>query len=632
MLRGAVVTPSRTLSAFAGVTSFLATLQVLCLGSGALGIRCAQPLAIIFITVAALLSILFAARFWPSSCSDAHFRNLAQPAVRAGGGHLRTVVAALTIVSLAWTASLWTRLWMLARLRPPYDWDGLYYHLPAISGWAARGHVSWLAGSVDVPFVNFPMGVEATTFIMHRALGTSRLVTACNLWYWPLAFLALVVLASALGARRGWQYLAGAWLAAAPVFICQSVTCYTDPGFAATVMAALAATVILVLGGEIAARWRLALWGMSVGLLAGAKGTGAPFAVMFAVTALIAVIAVHGWHSWRRWALRMLAAACIVIAVGGYWYVRNALATGNPIHPIELRFGDKVIFPGYDYVAFSEANLPAWLAAYPAPFRMFVSWLQLDAPISGYAPVGGLGYLWIACVPAVLLLAVILLRRRSDPRAIPFAILAGCSLALLFIQTSAWWSRFTVWLLALGLPSAVILLQMGFEGARRGWQRAAIVLVAVAAASTVVWESNRTLEIEQRTGRVPGSGSPHYLSTAQAFFPGLEETAGIDAFMAAPSVARSPWGRLGTLYAGVLAMPLGARVIAILPADPHEADIRRLHDAGITWVVWDEVGAGRVPDPLSRDADEEIVYHPAPDANFHFLHLRAGEHQELGER
>ena len=83
--------------------------------------------------------------------------------------------------------------------------------------------------------------------------------------------------------------------------------------------------------------------------------------------------------------------------------MRNTIHTGNPTYPVGLRLGSFVLSEGYDPVAMNELSLPERLRRVPSLLRAPAAWLQQDAPIQGAAPVGGLGYLWIAFgVPAIL--------------------------------------------------------------------------------------------------------------------------------------------------------------------------------------------------------------------------------------
>lgn len=607
--------------AFAGVTAFFALLQVFGLWSGAAGLAYRGIFAVAMTVLAAGLAVLFSRQF--NTAPDTAPKTAPDPAPVAAGWILWPV-RVVAAVALAWLALVWARLWLLAWRRPPFDWDGLYYHIPAIHEWVLAGRVCWLETPPDIPFVNYPMGVEATTFFLHALHGSSALLNACNLWYWPLAFLALVVLARRLGARDGWAWLAGALLAASPVVVSQSVTSYTDVAAAATMLGALAASLLLVfpLGGR--RLWRALLWGASVGLMAGAKGSGLPAAVILVVgTCAAGLILQRG--QWRTWWSPLVAGAGVAVAVGGYWYLRSLLQAGNPVYPIQVAIGYKVIFPGYDHVAFSAANLPQWLAAYPAWLRLPVAWLQFDAPIRGAAPVGGLGYLWLAGgVPAILVLGLLLFRRRTGDAAFgPFFCLAGLALVLLGTQTASWWSRFTVWLIGLGLPSLVVTLQRAQAAGRSLAVRLLPVIVAAAAVGVGIWESGRTLWLEEQDGRsVDANSQIVYPTSMQRIVVGLDELPGLDRFLAEPVVGRTPWGRVGTLLGGVLAQPLGAREIVVVPLSPTADDLVSLQAAGATWLLWDLEAAGELPAELREMVADELVFRPSSAGGYLFLRLR----------
>lgn len=600
---------------FAGVTVFFALLQVFSLWSGALGLALGRGAAAAY----TVISLLAAALFGLSWRDDAD----GVPRPGGVGGLSGRLLRLTTAAALGWTALVWIRLWLLAARRAPYDWDGLYYHLPALHEWALAGRIAWLTSPPDVPFVNYPMGVEATTFLLHRLHGVEALLNAGNLWYWPLAVLAVVVIAGRLGASTAWAWLAGALVSSAPVLVAQSLTCYTDPAFATTVLASLAATMLVLFpaGGSRSGPW--VLWGGALGLMAGAKGSGVPFALINAAL----VVAVLAWRERglvvRRWP-HLLVATGAALATGGYWYLRNALLTGNPVHPIQVAFGHKVIFPGYDHVRFSEANLPAWLAGYPAWLRMPVSWLQLDAPIHGYAPTGGLGYLWLtACVPAIAVLVVFVARRRRDRFAGEFLFLAGLVALLLAAQTSSWWARFTVWLLGLGLPALVILLQRVQTMARAGFSRLLVVVVAMGCIALAGWETNRTLELEEQEGRLPAVAGARaaYRTSLQYVFPDLDGLPGLDRFLAADTIGRTRWGRLGTLMGGVLSQPPGQRRIVVLPARPEPADLAALLAAGATWLIWDLEAEPEVPAHVRAMVSQEIAMPSGAGSTFLFLRL-----------
>jgi hypothetical protein len=131
------------------------------------------------------------------------------------------------------------------------------------------------------------------------------------------------------------------------------------------------------------------------------------------------------------------------------------------------------------------------------------------------------------------------------------------------------------------------------------------------------------MQIEWKTGRIPEANGARreFLSSQEYMFPGMADTPGFKTFLKARKIARSPWGRMGTLLGGVLAMPLGQREIRVLPRELKVEDISSLREAGVHWVIWDVLGAGEVPLLLSREGQEEYTYQPAQDVNFHIIRL-----------
>jgi hypothetical protein len=602
---------------FAGLVGFHALVQVACFGSAVLGIALDRKVALAVLALAGVLALLFASRF-----ETAHQGSAVNP--ETAPFFPAWMVRFWIAVALLWSGSLWARLWLLAFRRPSYDWDGLYYHIPAIHEWSLRGRIAWLHGFPDVPFVNYPMGIEAHTFFTHQILGADRLVDALNLWFWPMAFFAVVVTSGLLGARGAWRWLSGSLLAGAPVLVAQSVTSYVDPGAAACVMAAFAATLLLVFREGRDLGWRILLWGASLGLVLGSKGTGVAMAPVFAVAVIGGGLWREGWSRWPLWLRRVALGLVITSATGGYWYVRNAYHTGNPVYPVEIRFGALVLIPGYDAAGMMNNEIPDWLARFPSLLRVPVAWLQLDAPIQGYAPTGGLGYVWLlAGLPAVAILTVRTLRDRSaaSRRELRFALIL--ILLLLIVQPAPWWARFTLWIHVLALPCLVRVIQE-LSSSSAVWRAAMSLGALVAVLGLVVWESERTLAREVETGLVARDDTSRvaYLSTREFLFPDMEASEGLYRFFAAPRIARSLWSRAGTLLGGSLAMPLGRREISLLPQELSEDDLNRIQEKGVEWVLWDVVGAGDVPSVLRGRASEEHRYDRAPDVDFRAILLR----------
>ncbi|MCP4546869.1 MAG: hypothetical protein GY835_10440 [bacterium] len=618
-------------SLFAGFAALHALIQIFCLGTGALGFTFGRPVYIAALVICIILSALFALRFKsPSTPTTDETSTL----------FVRVTTLFFKILfgcSIIWFLWIYVRMWQLVALKNPLDWDGLYYHLPAIQGWVAAGRVCWLDQIPDLPFSNgYAMGNEVVTYFMYRILGHMDLVDGGNLWYWPLGFFALAEIADRIGVKGFWRWVTGALLIGAPVIVSQSATCYVDIGFTFTTMAALAAGLIVVFDEE-GGKWpALVLFGACLGLMAGTKGTGAPFAVVIMALVLGGRILRNGRETSEIWVCRMFCAGLVVLAVGGYWYIRNIIHTGNPVFPIQVKLGAKVLFDGYNMTLMQEPNQPAWLVEFPNWLRPFVIWLQLDYPITGPGPMGGLGFIWLlGCVPAIIFLALRHLFRWFKERSMetflsPLMLLIMMAGALYVISPIKWWARFLLWLLALGLPCLMLVLQMSMRNLKYRIWPLMFLWLGLGLTGVAGWEAYQAYEAERNLGLIRTGEESSYVTSMEYRIYGMKDVPGIDRFMAAPIIARTYWGTVGTFMGGILSQPLDARKIYFISLEPTEQELDDLLAKGVEWIVWDCINIlpldrtehSKVPQIILDRALEDIEFILPPESDFHFLRMR----------
>jgi hypothetical protein len=418
-----------------------------------------------------------------------------------------------------------------------------------------------------------------------------------------------------------------------------------DAGFATTVMGSLAAACLFVSPATSSGPWTGILLGLNVGLMLGTKGSGLPFATVV-IAAVVAVSAVarrrHPADPVRVSCWPPLAAVLVALAVGGYWYVRNALVTGNPLYPFRLQFGQRVLAQGFDPQFLAGGTVEA-LAGYARWSWRFVAWLQPDAPIRGPYSAGGLGYIWLAgALPAIGYWWVRVIRDRARGPAWALGLVTGVVGVLYVIQPAAWEARYTLWLLALGLPC----LGAAIGDAAARWRsrpgHLAVLAIGLALAAVAVWESHRTLTLEwsaHRSSRSPG-GAGAFRDPADVHFPGLADAPGFKDFLASRTVARGRWSRrqhAGTFLGGVLAMPLGARQVLAVPAlsqadlasplgtasgrqEPSPEGIAQAQAAGATWFLWESDAPGDTPAAL-LPFTERYSYRVADDVSFELFRI-----------
>ncbi len=211
---------------------------------------------------------------------------------------------------------------------PPTAFDATAYHLPYARAFAASHRI------VSLPARRFPVFPQLSETIFSAALlaGDETDVARVEL-------LALIVCLAALSgsARRRSETAAGPWAASSwigcPAVALLSASAYVDVGFA---MFALLAFLAWERWRDEASRRWLAVSAVFAGFSAGVKYHGLAIAVLLGIMTM--------WVCRRR---RLLEArshaakgaaelgifALVSAGVASPWYVRNFIATGNPVFP-----------------------------------------------------------------------------------------------------------------------------------------------------------------------------------------------------------------------------------------------------------------------------------------------------------
>jgi len=216
---------------------------------------------------------------------------------------------------LLWLAlAAWITNVLARPLKVPLGWDEVAYHLPTARAWAASGALvvtDWLR------YPLFPFNMELlyagaivladdiTAHLVHALAGLLAAALAFSIarLYMPLAFAALAAALPVYATRESMQ------------------TADVDLGLMLYVFGAFAALAWRYLTGR---RGLLFLSAYFVGLALGTK-----YQAMFYLPALGI-----GFLLVERNARTLALAAGIAILAGGFWYVRNAVIAGDPIHPM----------------------------------------------------------------------------------------------------------------------------------------------------------------------------------------------------------------------------------------------------------------------------------------------------------
>jgi hypothetical protein len=200
------------------------------------------------------------------------------------------------------------------------NFDTLWYHMPVAAQFARTGSVTAVQFTLADPYVAyFPSNSELLHALGILALHGDFLSPLLNLLWLSIALLG----AWCLGRR--WQ-IEPLTLLAGSLVVSLSVLSSTQPGEAFNDIAGLAC---LLAGCALALNatedtGALILAGLALGLAAGTKLT-------FLIPAFALILALALSAARNRKAPVLLALAAPAALTGGWWYLRNVIAVGNPV-------------------------------------------------------------------------------------------------------------------------------------------------------------------------------------------------------------------------------------------------------------------------------------------------------------
>ncbi len=310
----------------------------------------------------------------------------------------------LAVLETAW-------LIFLGYLLPPYAWDSLYYHLTAAATWLQAGRIVL---SPYTLWANvYPMNTELLFAWNLLLAGSDLLVDLTQLPFALAGGLAVYALGRQAGLKQAGSAVAGALFFLTPIVLIQSKTCYVDVAFAA----------MFLVGYYFAWRYYhsprrgyLLQTALAAGLATGMKASAAPY-----VAVIFAIVIAGEWRAgqedgrsaWRRMLISAAIFAGAILLWGGFWYLRNWLAYGNPLYPFTMKVLGHTLWPGEGSVAglVMVNNTPRELVGLPAWQQLWRSWAETVAPYTFDQRLGGFGpqwlYLELPALALVLLLSMV---------------------------------------------------------------------------------------------------------------------------------------------------------------------------------------------------------------------------------
>jgi hypothetical protein len=380
-----------------------------------------------------------------------------------------------SVLALAAAGAVVWRL-VLAAVLPPFAYDALTYHLTVVASWVQSGRIG--PNPYAPCCARYPANAEVLFAWPTVLLGRDTLVDAVQIVSALLGSLAVAGLARSAGASRAAALTAASLFLLIPIVLTQANTDYNDLTVAATFLAALH------FSARFAAERRLAyagLAGASAGLAFGTKTTGVGLAVFIALG-----MAIAAGRALRRSGAGLAVFAAMVLVTGGWWYAKNWADTGNPVSPFRVRVLGATIFNGNARVGDYLTTPPGGGNVVTQIARSWYAdlhfWTRNEYSYEERS--GGLGPLW-SWLGWPALGAAVLLSLRSR-RTLAATVLLPAALAFAALPYR-WWSRFTIYVAALGVTAIAVLLDRLELGRLRVPAVVAVVGLALAGGGLATW-------------------------------------------------------------------------------------------------------------------------------------------------
>ena len=319
-------------------------------------VRCLVGLVATWAQIALVLQVLGAGHIlYPAAVVVAHVVlaaaswRLLPGGVRSTGGPA-TLPAVITIAAVSAFVAYWA---VYSGGAPSGEFDTNRYHIVNVAHWFSS-HETWslpFAQPSDHTAVE-PGNGELLSLWLMLPFGDDRLAYATNLGAFVLIAVACAALVRELGGRAWAGGVAALAIIGSPL-----VTTAFPHSMLTDLWGAGAIAAVPALGlasARLHSPRLLVLAGACAGLAAGTKYVD--------VLPALGVLGLVGWVTRPR--LRpAVAAGVAAVATCGFWYLRNAVATGNPVYPQTVRIAGTTLLPGDDSpVSESRVSLVGQLA------------------------------------------------------------------------------------------------------------------------------------------------------------------------------------------------------------------------------------------------------------------------------
>lgn len=331
-------------------------------------------------------------------------------------GYSPPVKLAVLVAGVIWSVFLAEAL-----TRPPSGWDAQVYHLPLASKWMQLGTLAYLEESWKF---QMPSNGELVLLFSFYT-GSDRVTSFATLPFGILAILAIYRITFRISGSGERAILAAIGFATMPVVLYNMFEANLSDMMAATFFLVSVYLLVLLITEPFDRRTSsitvVAMSAIAFGLSLGARYIYVPLLpFMLALSAWTVLVHRHkagaSPHTWGDTFRSSGIFLIFTVIPSGFWYVRNLMRTGNPLHPLHFTldshglhvvtdrlrergdaFGTPIAYDptciGPDTSRFIEWVLSPWIDCWYAGDHFSINW--------------GLGPVFATMIPTIALMAIL---------------------------------------------------------------------------------------------------------------------------------------------------------------------------------------------------------------------------------
>ncbi len=306
---------------------------------------------------------------------------------------------------------------------PIEDFDSLAWHLPTMTTWYQSGFLTIPPEGV---FQGYPFSWEVLCTLFLLPFGDDSVVALPNLLAWIIFGLAVYLLSGAIGVNRLSSMTAATLVLLLPIMKLHVNSLHVDLPLGAFFLSGLYFMLSYL---ERRSSIDLFLFIAVIGMVCGIKTSGLIYAgMLLCPIALARLIPGDGLPDGlvRKPGVAWAAGIGTALLVGGFWYIRNFIETGNPLRFVTVRIGDVTLFQGILDTEFIHRTTLAFLF----DVMKLGHWKILGSQILGY-----LGPPFLMLVVAVLLLPIAFMKEERRISRIYYGGVVG----LVFVTGFLFW-------------------------------------------------------------------------------------------------------------------------------------------------------------------------------------------------